>query len=124
MVGSEPRPKTIEIIALVGYIRERRTHLQQEEDPLSMRFSRKIVARLITLAAAFAVIVSVATPAHASLDYSGDYNVIHMENGPTHMASLSTVTSPGHGRCRVFRGGRLNQVPRPERVNRLLTCRA
>jgi hypothetical protein len=46
-----------------------------------MRFSRKIVARLITLAAALAVIVSVATPAHASLDYSGDYNVIHMENG-------------------------------------------
>jgi hypothetical protein len=46
-----------------------------------MRFSRKIVARLITLAAALAVIVSVATPAHASLDYSGDYNVVHMENG-------------------------------------------
>jgi hypothetical protein len=46
-----------------------------------MRFSRKTVARLITLAAALVVTVSLATPAHASLIYSGDYNIIHMENG-------------------------------------------
>src|ERR1700677_279350 len=46
-----------------------------------MRFSRKTVARLITLAAALVVTVSLATPDHASLIYSGDYNIIHMENG-------------------------------------------
>ena len=46
-----------------------------------MRFSRKIVARLITLVAALVVIVSVATPAHAALIYSGDHTIIHIENG-------------------------------------------